>query len=69
MSDPERPHEEIVAANAFREAMIPRADAYTGPYPLWHGFSLMEAFFAGIDYARKVDRPASNQNEGQDSNG
>ena len=51
-----RPPEEIEAANTFRESMIPRADAHFRSHPLWHGWSLMEAFLAGIDYARKADR-------------
>jgi hypothetical protein len=47
----DRPIEELKAGDAFRESMIPRADL-PGPYPLWHGWVIMDAFLAGIDYAR-----------------
>lgn len=49
----ERPIEELQAGNAFRETLIPRADAHNIGAPLWYGWAIMDAFLAGIDYARK----------------
>lgn len=48
----ERPIEEIQAGDAFVQSLVPRADV-ARPYPLWHGWAIMDAFLAGIDYARK----------------
>lgn len=46
-----------VAAVAFRDRLVPKADLLAhGVYPLWLGWALIEAFLAGIDYARKTDR-------------
>lgn len=50
-----RPIEEIVAGNAFRDTLVSRADAMSGPAPLWHGWAIMDAFLAGIDYARRAN--------------
>lgn len=53
-----RPHNEIVAGDLFRSMLIPRADVKADANhgaPLWHGWALMAAFLAGIDYARRVD--------------
>jgi len=47
-----RPIEEVKAADAFVQTLVPRLDAHN-PYPLWHGWAIMDGFFAGIDYARK----------------
>lgn len=49
-----RPIEEIVAGDAFRNSMLFRVDG-TAPdgAPLWHGWVIMDAFLAGIDYARR----------------
>lgn len=52
---PDRPREEIQAGWDFRESLVHRADAYAGHAPLWHGWALMEAFLAGIDYARATE--------------
>ena len=52
MSD--HPIEQIKAGNAFRDTMIARADAWSGHAPLWHGWAIMDAFLAGIDYARPL---------------
>lgn len=55
----DRPIEEIEAGEEFRSTLIPKADAMTpGEAPLWHGWAIMDAFLAGIDYAR-ADAPAS----------
>lgn len=49
---PERPIEELMAGEAFRNSLVHRADADNHGAPLWHGWALMDAFLAGIDYAR-----------------
>lgn len=49
----DRPIEELQAGDAFRASLVPRADAMQGSAPLWHGWAIMDAFLAGIDYARK----------------
>lgn len=50
----ERSIEEIRAADAFVKTMLERADAYHGPYPLWHGWAITDGFFAGISYAART---------------
>lgn len=52
----DRPIEELQAGDEFRKTLVPRADAHNGPAPLWHGWAIMDAFLAGIDYARKHDK-------------
>lgn len=56
----ERPIEELKAGDAFRQSMLPKADSDFHGAPLWHGWVIMEAFLAGIDYAR--DLPKSDEN-------
>lgn len=51
----DRPIEELQAGDAFVNSMVHRADAYAGRAPLWHGWVIMEAFLAGIDYARATE--------------
>lgn len=53
MSD--RPIEDIEAGWAFRESLVHRADVRNRHAPLWHGWAIMEAFLAGIDYARATE--------------
>lgn len=49
----ERPIKELQAGNAFRDTLVPKADAYAnGHAPLWHGWAIMDAFLAGIDWGR-----------------
>lgn len=48
----ERPVEEIEAGWKFREGLVLRADAEGFGAPLWHGWAIMAAFFAGIDHAK-----------------
>lgn len=48
-----RPINELQAGEKFRQSLVPRADACHGSAPLWHGWAIMDAFLAGIDYARK----------------
>lgn len=48
----DRPIEDLQAGDAFRSALVPKADARRDGAPLWHGWALMDAFLAGIDYAR-----------------
>jgi hypothetical protein len=51
-----RPIEELQAGNAFRDTLVSRADGFAnGHAPLWHGWALMDAFLAGIDYARAIN--------------
>lgn len=48
-----RPIEEITAGDAFRNSMLFRVDRVADDgAPLWHGWVIMDAFLAGIDYAR-----------------
>ena len=49
----DRPIEDLQAANAFRDTMVPRADSDWHGAPLWHGWAIFDAFLAGMDYARK----------------
>lgn len=49
----DRPIEEIVAGNAFRDTVVKRADSDSHGAPLWHGWVIMDAFLAGIDWARR----------------
>lgn len=40
-----------VAADAFRDTLLPKADQmHAGYYPLWHGWALHDAFVAGAAY-------------------
>lgn len=48
----DRPIEELKASDEFRRSLILRADAMNGGAPLWHGWAIMDAFIAGIDYAQ-----------------
>jgi hypothetical protein len=52
----DRPIEELVAGNAFRDSLVRRADSDFSGAPLWHGWALMDAFLAGIDWERKRKR-------------
>lgn len=51
------PIEDIVAGDTFRNSLVERADAWDGPAPLWHGWALMDAFLAGIEYAKSKTPP------------
>ena len=49
----------LKAGNAFRDSLIPRADAHTRHAPLWHGWAIMDAFIAGAEYGQEsADRAA-----------
>lgn len=52
----DRPIEDLQAADAFRNTMVPKADAMNHDAPLWHGWAIFDAFLAGMDYARKKTR-------------
>jgi hypothetical protein len=52
----DRPIEDLEAANAFRETLVPKADFMSGMAPLWHGWAIFDAFLAGVDYARSHDQ-------------
>jgi len=53
MDPKDRPIEDIQAGDEFRKSLIKLADDWKGPAPLWHGWALMDAFLAGIDYAQR----------------
>lgn len=44
---------DVLAAYDFVEKMVPRADAFNGDAPLWHGWALREAFVAGAAWQTK----------------
>lgn len=50
----DRPIEELQAGNDFRGSLVARADGNRGGAPLWHGWALMDAFLAGVDYGRQT---------------
>jgi hypothetical protein len=52
----DRPIEDLLAGDEFRRRLKPRADAWNGPAPLWHGWAVMDAFLAGIDHARRAEK-------------
>jgi hypothetical protein len=52
----DRPIEELEAGNNFRNSLVGRADGRRGCAPLWHGWAIMDAFLAGIDYAQESAR-------------
>ena len=47
---PDVPVEELLAGDAFRQTMIPRADDPDNL--MWHGWVIMDAFLAGIQWER-----------------
>ena len=46
--------EDIEAGDAFRETMIPRADAINLGAPMWYGWAIMDAYLAGL-YAGRAE--------------
>jgi Protein of unknown function (DUF551) len=52
----DRPIEDLQAGDNFRRELVRRADSYFSEPPLWHGWAIMDAFLAGIDYARDANR-------------
>ena len=52
---PKRPAEELKAGEDFRRTMVPDATTPDGA-PLWHGWVIMDAFLAGIDWARAQEQ-------------
>lgn len=48
---------DLKAGDAFRKTLLPRANAYNGPAPLWHGWAIMDAFLAGAAYGRANPQP------------
>jgi len=49
-----RPIEELVAGNDFRDTLVPRADDKANL--MWRGWAIMDAFLAGIDWAREQQK-------------
>lgn len=45
--------DDLRAGNAFRDTLVPRADAERDSAPLWHGWAIMDAFLAGAEHARR----------------
>jgi hypothetical protein len=56
----DRPIEEIIAGDNFRDTLVPRADWHHIGAPVWYGWAIMDAFLAGIDWVR-----ANEQNVGE----
>lgn len=55
--NPDRPIEELKAGDDFRQSVLTRSDdASNGGAPLWHGWVIMDAFLAGIDWARAQEQ-------------
>ena len=52
MTEPNKLPDEMVAAYAFVDAMVPRADG-GGPVPWWYGWALREAYLAGVQAERE----------------
>lgn len=52
----ERPLEDLQAADEFRSTMVARADENRHGAPLWHGWAIFDAFLAGLDHARALQR-------------
>lgn len=52
----ERTHKEIAAGNNFRDRMVPKADIVDHGMPAWRGWVIMDAFLAGIDWARENEK-------------
>jgi len=51
----ERPIEELRAGDEFRLGLMNLADSWVGSAPLWHGWAIMDAFLAGIDYQKATE--------------
>lgn len=45
--------EEIHAAYDFRTTLLPRADLDHSGAPMWYGWAIAEAFWAGIEYQKR----------------
>lgn len=47
--------EDLIAADKFRETVVPRADGYSawGRFPLWHGWVIVDAYLAGLKAGRE----------------
>lgn len=58
---------DLRAGDEFRRGLKDRADGWKGPAPLWHGWALMDAFLAGIDYAeqKKTEAATLSPSEGK----
>lgn len=42
----------LLAASEYREKQVTRADAHD-PFPLWHGWVIVNAFLAGIEWQKR----------------
>lgn len=54
----------IRAGFEFRTRMIEKADRFEGHAPLWYGWVIMEAFKAGVAYARNATPAPSSSDTG-----
>ena len=45
--------EEMSAGYDFRDQLIQKADGYIGTAPYWHGWAIMDAFLAGIEWQQQ----------------
>jgi hypothetical protein len=52
----DRPIEDIKAGNDYRDSIINAADSWKHDAPLWHGWAIMDAFLAGVDFARQQQK-------------
>jgi hypothetical protein len=43
---------DLEAGDKFRRSLLKKADDNITGAPLWHGWAIMDAFLAGIEYAR-----------------
>lgn len=50
----DRTIEELRAGDDFRRSLLAQKDGMRGDAPLWHGWALMDAFLAGVDYGRSA---------------
>ena len=46
--------DDLLAADAFRTKLLPRADRVIHGAPLWYGWAIVDAFRSGAAYARRM---------------
>lgn len=51
----ERPIEQLIAGNAFRDTLVPKAEQRYLPELLWHGWAIMDGFLAGVDWRMETE--------------
>ena len=58
---------DIRAAYDFRATLIPRADAWRGAAPLFHGWAIADAYLAGLEAGRKELREVIDAGKGHNA--